>query len=259
MARVLALSSQVCFGHIGLGATVPMLQRAGHEVIAVPTIVLSNDPNMEHVGRHEISGRMCRDVIEALHQNGLLARVEGLLIGYLPTVEHVQCAVSAIAAVREVAPNAKTVCDPIVGDDPVGLYVDERVAVEIRNELCGRADVLTPNRFELSWLSQRDVNNVEDAVMAARSLGAAGVLVTSVPGGENSLENLWVTQNDSFSMPLKRFKDVPHGAGDAFAASFLGHTLNGLTPEDALADSSKEISAIVEASIGRDGLDLMVR
>ena len=36
MARVLAISSQVVRGHVGLAATVPALQWLGHEVWALP-------------------------------------------------------------------------------------------------------------------------------------------------------------------------------------------------------------------------------
>ncbi len=44
MARILAISSHVAHGHVGLGAIVPALNRLGHEVIALPTVLLSNHP-----------------------------------------------------------------------------------------------------------------------------------------------------------------------------------------------------------------------
>ena len=44
MARVLAISSYVAFGSVGLAAIVPALHWLGHEVIALPTVVLSNHP-----------------------------------------------------------------------------------------------------------------------------------------------------------------------------------------------------------------------
>ena len=44
MASVLALSSHVALGSVGLAAIVPALQSLGHEVWAVPTVVLSNRP-----------------------------------------------------------------------------------------------------------------------------------------------------------------------------------------------------------------------
>ena len=44
MARILAISSQVVRGHVGLSAIVPALQRLGHEVLPIPTIILSNHP-----------------------------------------------------------------------------------------------------------------------------------------------------------------------------------------------------------------------
>ena len=44
MAKVLAISSHVVRGHVGLDATVPALQYLGHEVWALPTVLLSSRP-----------------------------------------------------------------------------------------------------------------------------------------------------------------------------------------------------------------------
>ena len=46
MARVLALSSHVARGCVGLAATVPALQWLGHEVWALPTVVLASRPGL---------------------------------------------------------------------------------------------------------------------------------------------------------------------------------------------------------------------
>ena len=42
--RLLSISSQVAFGPVGNSAAVPALQARGHEVLAIPTIMLSNHP-----------------------------------------------------------------------------------------------------------------------------------------------------------------------------------------------------------------------
>ena len=44
MARILAISSHVVRGNVGLAATVPALQSLGHEVWALPTVLLASRP-----------------------------------------------------------------------------------------------------------------------------------------------------------------------------------------------------------------------
>ena len=84
MARVLAVSSQVVRGHVGLSAAVPALQRLGHEVWPVPTIVLSNHPGHPHAAGTEIEPGVLDAMLDALDRNGWLGEVDAVLTGYLP-------------------------------------------------------------------------------------------------------------------------------------------------------------------------------
>ena len=54
MARVLAISSHVVRGTVGLAATVPALQWLGHEVWALPTVLLASRPGLGRFVRHEV-------------------------------------------------------------------------------------------------------------------------------------------------------------------------------------------------------------
>ena len=48
MRRILVISSHVAQDTVGLTPTIAPLQRAGIEVVALPTVVLSNHPAREH-------------------------------------------------------------------------------------------------------------------------------------------------------------------------------------------------------------------
>ncbi len=48
---------------------------------------------------------------------------------------------------RRRADPPRIVVDPVLGDDPKGLYVPEAVAAELREQLVPLADVVTPNAF----------------------------------------------------------------------------------------------------------------
>jgi pyridoxine kinase len=47
MARILSISSQTVFSPVGNSAAVPAMQELGHEVLAIPTTLLSNHPGLE--------------------------------------------------------------------------------------------------------------------------------------------------------------------------------------------------------------------
>jgi len=64
VARIVALSSLVARGHVGLRALIPALESFGHDVIALPTVVLSNHAAHPHVARTLISP----DVLDAMAQ-----------------------------------------------------------------------------------------------------------------------------------------------------------------------------------------------
>ncbi len=48
---------------------------------------------------------------------------------------------------------------PIIGDEPAGIYVDEAAASAVRDQLVPLADIVTPNAFELGWLSGRAISD----------------------------------------------------------------------------------------------------
>jgi pyridoxine kinase len=256
MPRVLALSSHVAYGSVGLAVIVPALQALGHEVVALPTVVLSNHPGHAHVAGIEVAPATLEQILEALAANGWLASVDAVLTGYLPSEAHVGVARTAFARVREANPAALLVCDPVLGDAPGGLYIDEGAAMAIAEQLLARCDLATPNAFELAWLSAEPVTTIDEAVVAARVLGVPSVLATSVPAGENRLATLLVSEKATQACFVPRRKTAPHGTGDLLAALYLGHALNGEEPGQCLARAAAAVEAGLEASAGRDELSL---
>ena len=190
MARVLAISSHVAYGSVGLAVTVPALQALGHEVIAVPTIVLSNHPGYQTFAGDAVPPASLERMIAALGANGWLEGVDAVLTGYLPTAEHVGVAERAILSTRAQSASALVVVDPVLGDDPGGVYIPEAAAIAIRDRLLRHARLLTPNRFELAWLSGLPVGGTDEAAAAALALPAPEVLATSIPAGTGRLATI---------------------------------------------------------------------
>ena len=248
MARVLALSSHVAFGSVGLAVIVPALHALGHEAIAVPTVVLSNHPGYGPFAGERIAPAIIQEMVDALGANDWLSGVDAVLTGYLPTAGHVASAAGAVDRVRAANQDALVLCDPVCGDDPGGLYLDASVSAAIAELLLPAASIATPNRFEASWLSGMPIATPKEAVEAARALSIPAALVTSVPASGDRLATVRVDEDGAHACFVPRRGLVPRGTGDLLAALYLGHVLNGLGPAEALGRSVAGVEAAIAAS-----------
>lgn len=258
MARVLCISSNVARGHIGLGATVPALETLGHEVIALPTVMLSNHPGHALFAKHDVAPAFLTKSVAVFQMSGWLKDIDAVLSGYLPTAGHVAAVAKIVRQVRKANPKSIYVCDPVLGDDPGGLYIPAQAASAIRDLLAGLADYITPNRFELQWLSGVSVTSAKGAADAAQVLGRPVTVATSVPTGKRSTIGtmLMAAGSQPRLFPVKHWKSAPHGTGDLLAGLFAGHVLSGQTFENSAGRAAAGVALAVADSQGCDELDL---
>ncbi len=256
MSRILVISSWVARGHVGLSAAVPVLNGLGHDTVALPTVMLSNHLGHPHCAGAAVPVAQLEAMFEALAANGWLADIAAVLTGYFPSADHVVFAAQAVARIRGENPNVHVCCDPVLGDDPDGLYVPSDVADAVRARLLPLCRTVTPIRFELEWLSGMPVACATDAAAAARGLGPELALVTSVMAGTGEVANVLVTDSEAWTTATPWREGVPHGTGDVLAAAMLAGLLDGSAPADALARSVAQVDAIIAASVGADELQV---
>jgi pyridoxine kinase len=255
MAKVLSVSSQVVYGHVGNSTAAFVLQRMGHEVMSLPTVLLSCRPGYAAIAGEPIGPAKLDAMLKAVRRNGWLAGVDAVLTGYIPTAEHAALCEKWIGAL---SPGVLYVCDPIIGDEPGGVYIRKEAAHSIREKLVRLADVLTPNLFELGWLSGLAANSTLAAVEAARSLERPAVIVTSAPAGKPGILANLLIEPDGISACVSPRETVhAHGTGDFLAAIFLAHRLNGLSNREALQAAAAAMSVVLAASEGRQELALI--
>ncbi len=254
MRRILVISSHVAYGTVGLAATIAPLQRAGIEVAALPTVVLSNHPGHARVAGTRLEPALLEDMAAALEANGWLGTFDGVFSGYLPTAAHVAWCGRVVERVRALNPSVVYVCDPVLGDDPGGLYIDAAAADAVRDTLVAIADVLTPNRFELAWLSDIAVPSVQDAIAAARALGLAKLCATSIPNGPTQLANVLVAGGDVFAGSVEKLERAPHGTGDLFAGLLTSALMQGVPDAAALGFAVGGVGHALDVSRDSDRL-----
>lgn len=256
MATVVAVSSFVARGTVGLRAIMPALDRMGHEAIACPTILLSN-----HLGHPRAAGDpvpldTLAKMVDMLDANGWLAEASAVLTGYLPSPDHVALVERLILRLKAIRPDAIIFCDPVLGDDPMGLYVPASVADAVCDRLVPLATHMKVNRFELSFLAGRNVEDMSDVVAASRALPASVVLASSIAAPDDRLANVVVTPDDSVQCSVARKEDVPHGTGDLLASLFLSRILEGVAPAKSAARAAAGVARVIELSRGKDELQL---
>lgn len=252
---VLCINSRVAYGYVGNAAAVPCLQRLGLEAWPIDTVRYSNHPGYGAFEGTAAEPEELRALLAGLAARGALAGCRGLLCGYLGRPETAGVMAEAAERLRAATPQALVLCDPVMGDAAAGLYVPEAVAEAVAAQVVPAADAITPNAFELARLAGRPVADVGTALAAARVMLERGprlVLVTSLESRapEPTVSMLAVTAEGAWqaTTPWLAMEPAPNGGGDAVAALFLGHLLNGAAVPDALAASAAAIHAVFAAT-----------
>jgi pyridoxine kinase len=217
MAHVIVVSSWVAHGHVGLCAATPVLHALGHGVTQLPTVQLSNHAGWPHVSGAAVEVGTLKGMVDALDRNGWLDGADAILTGYLPSAAHVDFAADLIDRLRAVVPGLRCVVDPVLGDAPKGLYIAPEAAGAIRDLLLPRADLVTPNLFELSWLTGQAPQTLAEARLTPRGTperAHRGGPSHLAPSGPDSTGILAVDRTSAALYRTARDASVPNGVGD---------------------------------------------
>ncbi len=261
---VLCISSHVARGHVGNAAMVFAFQRLGVDVIDVPTVILPFHPGHGPGTRIPVSGDGFAGLLDDLCRHKGFERIDAVISGYLAEPDQAGAIAMTVDLLKKKNPAAIYCCDPVIGDGASGadgrLYVDQAIAIAVRDMLIPRADVITPNAFELSWLTgEAASDNIVLASLAGR-LGADIALVTSAfPMMRDHAATLAVTKERALIAEGRAVAQPPHGIGDLLAALFLFHHLSGRTLDEGLrkAVASVHDLAMQTVRLQRDELPLV--
>ena len=259
MPTVLSVQSWVACGNVGNTAALFPLQRLGCETWSLNTVVFSNHTGHEKWRGDTVPAHQIATLFEGIAELGVLPRCDAVLSGYLGEAETGPVLLDIVARVKEANPRALYCCDPVMGDIGLGYYVRSGIPEFFRDRALARADVVTPNRFELEWLSGRPVRSLAEAFGAAeavRQCGPAIVLATSLETDTENVAAIAAGPDGAWAVETPRLPIEATGCGDAAAALFLGWLLKGKPGPDALATTIAAIYAVIEATMRSGGGEL---
>jgi len=256
--KILSIQSHVSYGHAGNAAAVFPLQRLGHDVYPVLTVTFSNHTGYGATRGPLIAPADVAEVLLGVEERGAFAEVDAVLSGYLGAETMgtvVLDAVDRVRAARETSASSAPVyyCDPVMGDVGRGFFVREGIPEFLRDAVVPRADIVTPNQFELEFLAGQAIateTELLDAVAVVRASGPATVLVTSVlteqtPAG--SIQMACVSDDGAWIVTTPLLDMAVRGGGDATAAIFLAHVLTD-GPRVALSRTAASMYAVLKAT-----------
>ncbi len=265
MKTILSIQSHVAYGHVGNCAAVFPLQLMGFEVITVNTVQFSNHAGYgSHTGQ-VFAPRHIEDILAGIEERGLFPQIDAVLTGYMGDAALGSIVIDTVNKIRQSNPSVLFCCDPVMGDVESGFYVPEDLQVFFMEDALQKADIITPNLFELSYLAGTQIKTLGDAraaCAAAHEKGPETVLLTSLMTVETAADDIQmlVSRKDGsawlVTTPKLALDPAPNGAGDMTAALFTGHILAGEPAEKALEQTAASVFGVFEKTAFLDQREL---
>jgi pyridoxine kinase len=249
--EVVSVQSQVVYGHVGNSAALPVLQRAGLRVAAVPSVLLSNTPHYPTLHGGVVPEDWFAGFLDDLDARGATRSLRLVQVGYLGSAAQAARLARWIERRLEVRPALAVQVDPVIGDHDHGIYVDPAL-VEGWRALLPLADGLTPNGFELGHLAGGMPDDVDAVVAAARRLLSGRtrwVVVTSAAPAqwrEDRMLVAVVARDWAEIIEHARIDAAPKGTGDYFAAALSARLLAGQPLLEAARGAAAAVVAALE-------------
>jgi pyridoxine kinase len=252
MPTVLSIQSWVACGNVGNTAALFPLQRLGCETWSLNTVAFSNHTGYGKWRGAAVPTREIADLFEGIAELGILPRCDAVLSGYLGEAAAGPVLLDIVGRVKQANPRALFACDPVMGDVGPGWYVRAGVPEFYRDQAIAAADIVTPNRFELEWLTGRAVTTLAEAGSAAAVLSQQGpgiVLVTSLDFVDDSIAVVAAGSAGVWAVETPRLPIAATGCGDAVAALFLAWLLRGKPLPQALAATVSAMYGVIEVTM----------
>lgn len=228
------------------------------------TVCFSNHTGYGSTRGPLMSGNDVREIVKGIDERGGLDDVDFVLSGYQGGNDIGDAILDAVALVKERNPDAIYACDPVLGNAVSGCHVATEVQDLIRDRVVPQADLITPNQFELGFITNTSPDTLEttlESVDSARALGPSTVLVTSVQQPdrpENTIEMLAVTDEGAWIVQTPHLPLKANGSGDVTAALFTSHHRRTGDAAVALARTTSSVFDLLENTLASGERELQL-
>ncbi|CAM3456959.1 pyridoxal kinase PdxY [Paracoccus nototheniae] len=253
--NILSIQSHVAYGHAGNAAAVFPMQRLGVEVWPIHTVQFSNHTGYGAWKGRVFDGPAIEEIVEGIADRGVLDRCAGVLSGYMGSSDIGNAVLGAARRVRAANPQALWCCDPVIGDVGRGIFVRPGIPEFMRDVAVPAADIITPNHFELEYLTggpARSAADLRRALAALHGMGPRIVLATSVLAADtpdDAIDMIASTPGGAWRVRVPRLQLNANGTGDMVAALFFVHVLRDGDVARALGAAAASVHGVLRATV----------
>lgn len=262
--KILSIQSAVAYGHVGNSAAVFPLQRIGVEVLPVYTVNFSNHTGYGAWRGPLIAPEDVREVIAGIEDRGVFPQIDVILSGYQGGEGIGDVIIDAVSRVKKANPDAVYACDPVMGNAKSGCFVAPAIPELLRERVVPVADILTPNQFELGFLTGTEPGSIESTLESAdlvRARGPRTVLVTSVEQPDREPDTIEMMVVDDAGAWIVQTPLIPmkaNGSGDVTAALFTAHYRRTGDAADALARTASSVFDLLSNTYAAGSRELLL-
>lgn len=253
--NIISIQSQVVHGHVGNSAAVLPMQVRGLTVAAVPTTLLSNNPHFETMRGRVLESELVGDLLRGVEERGLIETSRYIISGYLGSRANGDVVAAFVERARRINPDIVYICDPVMGDSNLGVFVADQVVECLLGRLVPMADVLTPNQFEVGLIAGGGISSwraLEADVLKIQAQRQARLVVTGCTLADTPdglLENIVFENKTSTRLTFPRLPIAPVGTGDLFTGLLTANLAHGSTLVDAARGAGAVVLDVLERTI----------
>ena len=257
--KVAAIHDLSGYGRSSLTSIIPILSSMKLQVCPVPTAVLST-----HTGGFEgFSFLDLTDYMEQhiAHWKKLVLEFDCIYSGFLGSPRQIKIVADFVDFFGH--KNNLTVIDPVLGDNGRLYGTMGNEMVEEMKKLIGKADIITPNFTEVTFLLDKEYkkeiseSEVKEWLIELAAMGPKIVIATSVPDEDSHSTDrktnvvAYDRENNVFwKVSCKYIPASYPGTGDAYTSVVIGSLLQGDSLPIAIERGVQFITQCILASYG---------
>ena len=187
-----------------------------------------------------------------------------MLVGYLGGPSQTAMLAQWLQPLREQYPGLLVVADPVMGDEDSGIYVAKGMVDGHLQHLIPQSTGLTPNGFELRYLTSMPVDTIDQVIAAARTLirgNTHWIVVTSAAPQdcpEDEIQLIVVTADGAERIRHRRVDSVVKGTGDLFSATLTACLLADQSLNEAASFSANVVMQALQYTRDAESGELLL-